>query len=358
MRSSVGVLILNFNGMIHLENCIESVLAATTSSTRVYLVDNNSTDGSVDFVRETYPEVRIIRYDQNYGFARAYNLAARQISEDMIVFLNNDVEVDNAWLKELVEVAERSDRVAACGSKLLLYDNRKLVDHAGGLLSPIGGGHDVGLLNVDSVPTEPRFAGCVKGASMLVKRSVFLNLGGFDEDFFAYFEDADLCWRIWLEGYQVMFVPRSIVYHKLGASWGAFDKPERAFLGQRNRLQSLLKNLGIWNLFPALFAFAIYTFMRIVRFLSSGEYRSVKAVAQAYWWVLRNMPELNAKRQEVQKRRRVKDSFLFREGLMSNYLDGLREFLRLSSLRARYPQVFRSIPENLQHHSRSSPCAS
>jgi GT2 family glycosyltransferase len=287
--------------------------------------------------------VKLIAFDRNLGFARAYNRAVEHVHEDTVVFLNNDVEVDKDWLTRLIEPMRSmlAEHLAICGSKLLLFFDRTRVNHAGGALLPVGGGIDIDFLRIDEAGSaRSRFVGSVSGASMAMKRSIFLELGGFDEDFFSYFEDTDLCWRAWLAGYRVLLVPESRIYHKLGASWGSYLNPERLYLGERNRLQCLLKNLEVHNVFLGIFVSFSYSVLRTIRFLRLGDARPVFASLRAHWWQLRNIQKIAAKRRWVQRHRLVPDSFLLRHGLMTSYLAGLREFMRMTSDRGKYADRF------------------
>jgi len=302
----------------------------------VYLVDNGSTDGSVEFVTEHYPAVKVIRFDRNLGFAAAYNRAVASVEEELVVFLNNDTEVEQGWLAELKSGLEiPTNRLAACGSKILLYDDRSVVNHAGGMLVPIGAGIDLGLMMPDQQDAyRQRFVGCVSAASMIMPRSIFLQLGGFDAEFFAYFEDVDLCWRAWLAGYRVAYRSSSRIYHKLSATMGPFLKPERLFLGERNRLQCMLKNLGLWNLTLAVPVSCFYTLRRLLGFLRSRKPAAALAVLRGDWWVLTHLPRIVTKRRRVQQSRRISDAFLTAHGLMASFGEGLREFARLAPLRS------------------------
>jgi len=302
----------------------------------VYLVDNGSTDGSCEYIMQRYPTVKTIRFERNLGFAQAYNRSVATIAQDYVVFLNNDVEVERGWLAELRKAMERGvSRDAVCGSKLLLYHDRGSINHAGGKLLPIGGGIDMDLMNPDrEEPHRYRFVGCVSGASMILPRSVFLGLGGFDIDFFAYFEDVDFCWRAWLAGYRVLHVPSSRAYHKLSATMGPLLRPERLFLGERNRLQSMLKNLELRNVILGLFASSLYNVFRFLQFSRRREPAGTLAVLHADWWVLTRLPAVVLKRREIQRSRLIRDSFLACHGLMTTLVEGLREFARLEFIRA------------------------
>jgi GT2 family glycosyltransferase len=234
----------------------------------------------------------------------------------------------------------RLRRHAHASTKILLYDDRNLLNHAGGMLVPIGAGIDLGLMMPDQQDTyRRRFVGCVSGASMLMPRSVFIQLGGFDSDFFAYFEDVDLCWRAWLAGYQVAFRPSSRVYHKLSATAGPLLKPERLFLGERNRLQCMVKNLEMRNLIAAVFVSCLYTVYRLLGFLRSRKPAAAVAVLRGDWWVLTHLPGIVMKRRRVQQSRRISDAFLTAHGLMASFSEGFREFARLAPLRSSWGHV-------------------
>lgn len=335
MPNSIAVLILNYNGKVHLGVCLSSVLDQIEPNDEVYLVDNGSIDGSVQYVEEQYPEVKVIKFETNLGFALAYNKAVALVPQEIVLFLNNDVEVDRDWLAQLRMALQRSPGgIAICGSKILLYDNRHIVNHAGGVLTVIGGGIDLDFMkNDEETAREAQFAGCVSGASMIVSRQVFLALGGFDPDFFAYFEDVDLCWRAWLAGYMVQFIPSSRVYHKLSSTMGPHLTPERIFLGQKNRLQAMVKNLELWNALVGLFASGIYTTIRLTRLLCVGKHTAALAILRGDWWFLLHLRSIITKRAQIQQGRKISDDFLLERGLMVRLVHGVKEFARLNRLR-------------------------
>jgi len=351
MPTSAAILILNFNGKPHLKTCLESILRETRPGDNVYLVDNGSSDGSVEYVRANFGSVKIIEFDENLGFAEGYNRASVLVNENILVFVNNDVEVAENWLRALLRPFEENiGQLAATGSKILFFHKRELVNHGGGTLVPIGGGIDIDFLASDrGKPPRREFAGCVSGASMAVRRSIFRELGGFDPDFFAYFEDVDFCWRAWLLGYCVMVTPDSRLYHKVSATMGPLLRPTRVFLGERNRIQCMLKNLESRNLLLGFFTSNVYTLLRIADFLRLGKHEPLLAALQAISWNVRHLRRTIIKRALVQRRRKIADRFLFKHGLMTSYVDGLVEFIRLASLRERYSFVFHPADPNRRH---------
>jgi GT2 family glycosyltransferase len=333
MQQSTAIMVLNYNGKPHLDVCLSSVLSQVGPDDHVYLVDNGSTDGSIEYVTQRFPQVKVIRFETNLGFAPAYNRAVDLVSEEILLFLNNDVEVERDWLASLKLALQASPRETICGSKILLYDNRTIINHAGGLLTITGAGIDLNFMRKEVRGTEvPREVGCVSGAAMMMARKLFLGLAGFDEGFFAYFEDVDLCWRAWLEGYRVLSVPSSRVYHKLSSTSGPRLIPERVFLGEKNRLQTMFKNLEFRNLLLAIFVSSLYNITRIVHLLRLKRARTALAVLRADLWFMRHFTRIIKKRRQIQRARKVSDHFLVEQGLMMRLNDAVREFNRLTRL--------------------------
>ncbi|MEM4004976.1 MAG: glycosyltransferase family 2 protein [Desulfurococcaceae archaeon] len=327
----ITVMILNYNGLRYLDACINSLLNQTYKNFEIVLIDNNSSDGSVEFIREKYPQVKIIKFDSNLGFSKAYNRAISMIDADWIVMLNNDTVVREDWLENLVKAID--DEEAIYGSKILFMDYPSLVQHAGGYLTPIGAGFEIGFLRPDGEEfNRRRMVGCVCGASLLIKKRVFEELGGFDPDYVAYFEDTDLCWRAWLFGKKVIYVPQSVVYHKYGGSWGERKSVLRVRHGQRNRLANMFKNLELKTLVPALFVSILYDFMRIINFLRAKQVAQIKAIIDGYLYILINFSKLRRKRLAIQKVRKRSDKDLLRLGLMANFLQCFLEYRRLEKL--------------------------
>lgn len=243
MLPKVSIVVLNYNGREHLATCLESLLALNYPRERleVILVDNGSVDGSVRYVTNEFPTVELIKLPNNLGFAQASNIGARAAQGEYVAFLNNDMRVDNQWLMKLVRAIQPED-VVSVGSRILTWDGSE-PDFAGGTASFYG----MGFQPEDS-STEDRGALMevlfVCGGAMLINRDIFLNTGAFDEDYFAYFEDVDLGWRLWVLGYRVLLVPQAIAYHRGHATGKKFASERRALLYERNALFTILKNYG------------------------------------------------------------------------------------------------------------------
>jgi len=273
----VSVIVLNHNGVKYLEKCFRSLetLNYPDDKLELMLVDNASTDGSVEYVRTNFPQVRIVRNPQNLGFAQGNNMGAEQAKGKYVAFINNDARTHPDWLIELVKSISKEEDVVCVGGKILGWDGRK-IDFIGGALNFYG----MGFQPSHGQPNGPDYSESKEilfacGGSMLIERDLFLDCGGFDEDYFAYFEDIDLGWRLWVLGYRVLFVPTAISYHKgLGTS-RYFATEKRSALYERNALYSIIKNYEEENLLRVLPAALLLTVRRTVIFshVSKDSYR-------------------------------------------------------------------------------------
>jgi GT2 family glycosyltransferase len=253
----IAVVILNWNGKNFLQQFLPSVLSPTYSNYEVIVVDNGSSDDSVAFMEQTYPAIRLIRFDQNFGFAKGYNEALKLIEADYYALLNSDAEVAKGWLEPMVQLLESDPSIAACQSKLLLFANlpagqtgKKMFEYsgaAGGWLDkygyPFAKGRIFNVCEEDHGQydqTEPIF--WASGAAMFVRAKVFHEMQGFDEYFFAHQEEIDLCWRIQLAGYKIYSCPASVVYH-VGGGTLPKGNTRKTYLNFRNNRIMLSKNL-------------------------------------------------------------------------------------------------------------------
>ncbi|MBE3035711.1 MAG: glycosyltransferase, partial [Candidatus Atribacteria bacterium] len=235
----------------YLGNCLDSIKNLNYPKDRleVIVVDNGSADGSVQFLAGSYPEIKVIKNDFNKGFAVANNQGARAANGEYVAFLNNDTKVDANWLIELVKPVYKDKETVCSGSKVLSMDGKTL-DFVGGMVNFEGKGFqiDYGLDRQKDIYDENTYLPFVNGGAMLVNRQVFLDAGGFDEDFFAYYEDVDFGWRLWVLGYRVVFAPKSIVYHVHHGTSKIFSEDKLRFLKERNALYSVFKNYDDENL--------------------------------------------------------------------------------------------------------------
>jgi hypothetical protein len=299
-------MVLNFNGRRWLDKCLTSVLRTDYPSLEICLVDNASTDGSVGYVQEKYPQVRIIQHPSNLGFGEGYNLAIGKVDTEYVILINNDTEVLNpSWVRELVNIAERDSKIAAVSCKMVSMEDHSRLDSVGGMGIPFWRGfvdigceeHDRG--QYDGARFEP-FAFC--GGAALIKRDAFIRLGGFDGSFFLYVEDADLSWRLRLSGYHVAFAPEAKIAHYFSGSARTREvDPRKLYYCHRNLLRTILKNCGS-SLTWALRNFFLFTILMIGGF-SIYEPTKAAAVIRAILWNIANFKETYSLRLKTQTSR-------------------------------------------------------
>lgn len=321
----IAVLVLNFNGAHFLPDCFRSLQEITEPAFETYLIDNASSDSSIEWTKSHYPQVSIVENDINLGFSEAYDRIIRMLDHEYVVLLNNDTVVEKEWLRALYEVAEGDPSIGACGSKILMEWDRSIVDHGGGLLTIVGSGLDLNKWQQDRPgPDETQEVGFACGCSMLLRRRIYLEVGGFDPDYFMYHEDVDLCWRMRLFGYSVVYVPKSIVYHSLGGGKvRSIENPMKVYHGQANRLANILKNLGPVELPWALLISAGYDAVRTIRFIVIRRFDLLKMLVKGYTRVLCSLKSILSKRRYIQSHRKVWDRDLkkFFYPLVSSVLD-------------------------------------
>lgn len=247
---SVAIVILNWNGKHHLQLFLPSVLGTTLPNTRVIVADNASTDGSVAFLQQHFPTVDVIKLIHNHGFAKGYNEALQQVEADYYVILNSDVEVTPHWLQPIITLLQKDESYGACQPKIKAYKNKPFFEYAGaggGWIDtfgyPFARGRIFDICEEDRQQyqtTEEIF--WATGAAMVIKRSVFEQLRGFDEYFFAHQEEIDLCWRIQLAGFKIFCCPQSEVFH-VGGGTLPRGNTKKTYLNFRNNQIMLAKNL-------------------------------------------------------------------------------------------------------------------
>jgi len=251
---AVSLIVLNLDGRRHLEAGLESLEALDYPASKLQLIvfDNGSGDGSVEYVRERHPRVEVLHSPTNLGFAEANNRAAKVATGEWLGFLNNDMRVDPSWLRALLGALDRCPDAAALGSRILSWDGER-IDFVGGGVNYQGHGHQVDFgTPVSASAEEPRRLLFACGGAMLVRRSVFLELEGFDPSFFAYFEDIDLGWRLNLLGHDVWYVPAATAYHHHHSTGARFEPHRLRVLYERNALATIYKCLDDANLAAAL----------------------------------------------------------------------------------------------------------
>lgn len=292
MQPLVAIVILNFNGKNYLKKFLPSIIASSYPNKKIILADNASIDGSVQFVKTTFPSIEILLNQTNQGFAGGYNWALQLVNAPYYILLNSDVEVTNNWIEPIINLMEFDKNIAACQPKLLSYHQPNLFEYAGacgGWIDSLGYPFSRGRI-FDVLEKDEHQYNSVEeifwatGAAMFVRSKVFHELNGFDADFFAHQEEIDLCWRMQLAGYKIYVCPQSVVYH-IGA--GTLPRGGRkVFLNFRNNLWMMQKNLPLiekcWKLPFRIFLDAISAWKGLL----TGDVAFFKAIAHAHWIVL------------------------------------------------------------------------
>jgi len=314
----ISIILLNYNGEKMLAKCLPSVLQTDYDPFEVIVVDNGSLDGSRDIVSKfqaTDKRVSLVRNSSNLGFCIANNIGASRAKGDYLLFLNNDITVEPNWLGELVKVVTKNSSIGAAQPKMLMMDKPTVIDSTGAYLTPYGTLYNRGTLNSDQETFVPQSEVLLAtGAALLVRRDLFFKVGKFDPRFFIYNEELDLCWRIWLSGSSVVFVPAAVVYHALGWTnrglriYNAF----MFYYGHRNYLNTLFKNLTLRHFFryviPYTLIFLGYTVHSSRRVRNAWYY-----VIRAWSWNLVNFPSTYTNRLFTQNIvRKVTDDLILR----------------------------------------------
>jgi GT2 family glycosyltransferase len=296
---AVAIVILNWNGRRYLEQFLPSVLASTYSNYELIVADNASADDSVVFLEQHYPAIRVIRLQENFGFAKGYNEALKQVTADYYVLLNSDVAVHAGWIEPMAALMEADKMIAACQPKILMESKRNLFEYAGAaggwldhLGYPFARGRVFDVCEEDTGQydsAEPIF--WASGAAMFIRAELYHICGELDEYFFAHMEEIDLCWRMQLAGYTIMACPQSVVYH-VGAGTLPKGNARKIYLNFRNNLIMLAKNLPfaqlIWKLPLRVLLDAVSAWRRL--FAGEGSYFAavLKAHGSFIYWVLFN----------------------------------------------------------------------
>jgi len=292
MPTSVTIVILNWNGRSFLEQFLPSVMATDYSSFEVLVVDNGSTDDSLEWLTAHYPDVRQLPLDQNYGFTTGNNMALPHVHTPYFVLLNNDVEVEPNWLTPLVEMMDQDPKVASIQPKLLAYQDKTRFEYAGAaggcmdtLAYPFSRGRIFEVTEVDEGQyDEPAEIFWSTGACMLVRKSVVDKIGLFEDRYFAHMEEIDFCWRAKNFGFKIMYHPGSVAYH-LGGGTLPRTNPRKTFLNVRNSLATMLKNLPASQVAYKFFFRLMLDGVWGVRSLFKGEFNIIWAIIKGHFAV-------------------------------------------------------------------------
>lgn len=306
-RPRVTVVIPNFNGRELLPVLMPSIAAQEFDDLEVVVVDDASTDDSVDYLHREWPQARVIELVANSGFATSCNEGIRESGGELVALLNTDIEIEPSWLGTLVDALDGDPSAGSASGKLLNFYERQVIDAAGDLLMRSGTALSRGAGRVDDGRydrQEPVFAPCAGAA--VYRRSLFDQVGLFDEDFHSYWEDVDLGFRAQLAGFRSLYVPAARAYHVRSATTGRRN-PFFLRLQRRNQIWVIVKN------FPApllLRNLPMIVLRQVAYFAASIEQRLVRDHVRAFGEALRGLPTMVRKRRAIQGARKVDDDYL------------------------------------------------
>jgi len=318
INDSVSIIIVNYNGKSHIEKCLESLSKVKYENLEIIVIDNHSTDGSLEFIKEKYSHIKTIRLDANYGFAEPNNIAAKTATGKYLLFLNNDTIVNSDFLEELVKMMNQDPQIAILQSMLLRPNGD--VDSSGDFIDALGRAY-----SSKNRPTSAQYILSARGASMMVRKEIFLKLGGFDKNFFASFEDVDIGWRAWLYGYKVSLAPNSIVYHIGGQTIKKLDSLIM-FHAVKNSLILRLTNFEISFALKSIIILFFVSMMRKIFGISvikdpeeGPPLPSLKIILQGMSWIIKNSKYVLEKRKQVNSNKVVSNNDLIKKGLITKY---------------------------------------
>ncbi|MBR6877819.1 MAG: glycosyltransferase family 2 protein [Bacteroidales bacterium] len=331
----VAVVILNYNGKKFLEQFLPNVIENTDATLAdIVVADNASTDGSVEFMKQAFPDIRLIVNDFNGGFATGYNQALRQVDAEYYVLLNSDIEVTPHWIEPIVELMDADQSIAACQPKILSYHDRTKFEYAGaagGYIDQYGYPFCRGRLFQHLETDQGQYDDTKEvfwatGACLFVRAELYLQHGGLDDSFFAHMEEIDFCWRMKNLGYKIYCCPQSKVYH-IGGGTLPKSSARKTYLNFRNNLSLLYKNLPSGRVFWTLFYRVLLDWVAAIKFLAGGGLGDFWAVIRAHFAFYRRIPSLKKVRQQ-HPHGRVGEMYL-RNIVFDNYLKGKRRFSEL-----------------------------
>ncbi len=302
---NVAVVILNWNGKKLLEEFLPSVIKYSDQA-NIYVADNASTDDSVLFIQQNFPIVKIIQNTTNGGYAKGYNDALKNLSEDVFILLNSDVEVTKNWINPIILEFKKDINLVAAQPKILDYKNKEYFEYAGaagGFIDKLGYPYCRGRIFNSIEKDNNQYNDVINifwatGACLFIKKDAFTKAGGFDEDFFAHQEEIDLCWRMQSQGGKIKYIGNATVFHVGGATLSAVDS-KKTFYNFRNTLLMLLKNVKGPKVWLLIFTRLVLDGFAGILFVLQGNWKHTLAIIKAHFSFYHLIPSYLIKRKEI-----------------------------------------------------------
>lgn len=330
----LALVILNWNGQQLLEKFLPSIIEySSLKNVEIYVADNASTDSSISFLKKQFPTVKIIQNKKNGGYAKGYNDALKHVDADVFGLINSDIEVTKNWLDPIISTFKKESNTAIIQPKILDYKNKLYFEYAGaggGFIDKFGYPYCRGRIFQDIEVDLQQYNDTkdifwASGACFFIKSSLFKQLNGFDEDYFAHQEEIDLCWRAINQGVSIKYVGESTVYHVGGATLKE-ESPQKSFLNFRNSLFSLVKNLPTSKLFPIIFVRLILDGIAGLKFLIELRPKHSLAVIRAHFSFYYNLIKMLKKRKTVTQKNHY---YSIKSIVWSHYILGKKEYNNL-----------------------------
>ena len=320
----IAVVILNWNGVALLQQFLPSVIQYSTEAT-IYVADNASTDNSIPYIKEHFPNVQIVINKENYGFAQGYNEALKHIDADIYALVNSDIEVTENWLKPIIASFEKEPQTAVIQPKILDFKNKEYFEYAGaagGFLDKYGYPYCRGRIfetieKDNGQYNDEKEIFWASGACFFIRSNIYHQLKGFDDDFFAHQEEIDLCWRIINKGFTIKYNSKSTVYHVGGATLNQ-GNPHKTYLNFRNSLFMLVKNLPKKSLFPVLFSRLLLDGIAGLKFISQGKWKHCWAILRAHSSFYYSLTDNYSKRALIQSKNYYKTKSIVQQYYLNN----------------------------------------
>lgn len=327
---NIAVVLLNWNGLELLKQFLP-IVERFSAEAVIYVADNNSTDGSKHFVETQFPSVKWIQLSDNFGYAKGYNEALKQVNEEYICLLNTDIEVTENWLQPILDLFQKDNSIGIIQPKILDFKNKKYFEYAGaagGFIDKYGfpfcRGRIFDILEKDENQYQTQEIFWASGACFFIRNRVFKQLNGFDDHFFAHQEEIDLCWRAFNQNVKVYYCNESTVYHIGGATLKK-SNPQKTFLNFRNSLFMLYKNLPKEKRFGIIFKRLCLDGLAGVKLFLSLQPLHTFAIIKAHFAYYGNLSKLKDK--QVQN---PKSNYFYIDNIVFDYfLKGKKKFHQL-----------------------------
>lgn len=311
-KQLVSIIIINHNRSEDLKACLNSVKRTGYRNFEVIVIDNASTDGSVDLVKGKFGWVKLVINGENVGPIKARNFGIQISKGSLIAFLDSDIEVEPSWLSELVKTINSDRKIGACACKVKFFSNKNLINSAGMGCDKYGFAFSRGLICRGNFEKdegqydrqEEVFSAYT--AAMLARKDVLEEINLFNPDLGMYYEDIELSWKIRLAGYKIVYVPTSVVFHKMSPSKTPFTTKVK-YLTERNRLMTMIQSYSLPSLIKLVPFYFSLKLSEMMVYLAFNKPEEVNAMLSGFIHILKNLPRVAYRRNQTQKIRKVSD---------------------------------------------------